>query len=90
MTLKIVTRQEFPATPFVPICHAFAALALVVWRLVIAIKHRRDLVHLTDFDDRMLADIGLTRSDLYDAYSEPLWRDPTSLLARRARGRPYV
>ena len=36
-------------------------------------------------DDRMLADIGLTRSDLRDAYAEPLWRDPTDVLAGRAR-----
>jgi hypothetical protein len=41
--------------------------------------------HLADLDDRMLADIGLTRTDLRDACSEPLWRDPTSMLARRGR-----
>ena len=35
----------------------------------------------------MLADIGLTRSDLRDAYSEPLWHDPTDVLARRAAER---
>jgi hypothetical protein len=31
----------------------------------------------------MLADIGLTRADLNDALAEPLWRDPTNMLARR-------
>ena len=31
----------------------------------------------------MLADIGVTRSDLRDAYAEPLWRDPTDMLAGR-------
>ena len=40
---------------------------------------------LAAMDDRMLADIGLTRSDLRDAYAEPLWRDPTDMLAGRAR-----
>ena len=35
----------------------------------------------------MLADIGLTRTDLCDAYAEPLWREPTSMLARRAAER---
>ena len=40
---------------------------------------------LAGMDDRMLADIGLTRSDLRDAYAEPLWRDPTDVLAGRAR-----
>ena len=32
----------------------------------------------------MLADIGLTRSDVADAFSEPVWQDPTALLAERA------
>ena len=41
-------------------------------------------------DDRMLADIGLTRSDLRDAYAEPLWRDPTDVLAGRARDKRRV
>jgi hypothetical protein len=35
----------------------------------------------------MLADIGITRSDLRDAYSGALWRDPSELLARRATER---
>ena len=86
MTSKIVTRENITAAPFAPIGHSIAALAMGVWRLVVAIKHRRELAQLADRDDRMLADIGLTRSDLRDAYSEPLWRDPTSLLANsRAR-----
>jgi uncharacterized protein YjiS (DUF1127 family) len=83
MISKIVTRETIAAAPFAPIGHAVAALAMGVWRLVVAIKHRRELALLADRDDRMLADIGLTRSDLRDAYCEPLWRDPTSLLARR-------
>jgi uncharacterized protein YjiS (DUF1127 family) len=53
------------------------------WQLVVAVRHRRELSHLASRDDRMLADIGLTRGDLRDACSEPLWHDPTSLLSRR-------
>ena len=87
MTPKIVTRENITAAPFAPIGHAVVALAMGIWRLIVAIKHRRELAHLADFDDRMLADIGLTRIDLCDAYSEPLWRDPTSMLARRTSGR---
>jgi len=49
-----------------------------------ALKNRRDAGILATMDDRMLADIGLTRSDLRDAYAEPLWRDPTDVLAVRA------
>ena len=52
-----------------------------------ALKNRRDAASLAGMDDRMLADIGLTRSDLRDAYSEPLWHDPTDVLARRAAER---
>src|ERR1700730_7306146 len=88
MTSKIVTRMEFTAAPFASIRHAVVDLAMGVWRLIVAIKHRRELAHLADLDGRMLADIGLTRTDLRDACSEPLWRDPTSMLARRAGGRP--
>ena len=53
-------------------------------KLARAVKHRRDANMLASLDDRMLADIGLTRSDLRDAYAEPLWRDPTDVLAGRA------
>jgi hypothetical protein len=50
-------------------------------------KNRRDAIRLADLDDRMLADIGLIRSDLRDAYAEPLWRDPSDVLTRRAAER---
>ena len=66
---------------------AFAAITAVVVRagrrVVDAWRHRNDAALLAGFDDRMLADIGLTRADLNDALGEPLWRDPTSVLARR-------
>ena len=51
------------------------------------IKNRRDAAVLAGLDDRMLADIGLTRGDLRDAYSEPVWRDPTAILVSRAHER---
>jgi uncharacterized protein YjiS (DUF1127 family) len=87
VTAKTVSRMNSTAAPFAPIGHAVAALALRTWRLDVAIEHRRELAHLADFDDRMLADIGLTRRDLYDACSEPLWQDPTNMLAHRAAER---
>jgi uncharacterized protein YjiS (DUF1127 family) len=51
------------------------------------LKNRRDAAMLTSLDDRMLADIGLTRGDVRDAYSEPVWRDPTAILVSRAHER---
>jgi uncharacterized protein YjiS (DUF1127 family) len=42
---------------------------------------------LAGMDRRELADIGLTPSDLRDASALALDRDPTALLARRARER---
>jgi uncharacterized protein YjiS (DUF1127 family) len=51
------------------------------------LKNRRDANALAGLDDRMLSDIGLTRGDLRDAYSEPVWRDPTAVLVSRAHER---
>jgi uncharacterized protein YjiS (DUF1127 family) len=64
-----------------------AGVVFGIRRIVRALKNRRDATMLAEFDPRMLADIGLTHSDLRDAYAEPLWRDPTDILARRARDR---
>jgi uncharacterized protein YjiS (DUF1127 family) len=52
-----------------------------------AIKNRRAATALAGLDDHMLADIGITRSDLRDAYSEPLWHDPTDVLVGRVAER---
>ena len=51
------------------------------------VRSRRDTRILARLDDHMLADIGLTRGDLRDAFSEPVWRDPTAILASRAHER---
>jgi len=52
-----------------------------------ALRHRREANVLARLDRHMLADIGLTRSDVQDAFSSPLWEDPTELLSERARER---
>ena len=51
------------------------------------IKNRHDASRLAELDDRMLADIGLNRSDLRDAYAVPPWQDPSDMLAQRAAAR---
>jgi uncharacterized protein YjiS (DUF1127 family) len=84
--MPAITALSFAAAG--PIRHVLAA----VWRRFAyrakqferAIEHRRAAQVLARFDDRMLADIGLTRADLRDAYAGPLWDDPTALLRARA------
>jgi len=81
---------SYPVVPVVGgiVIRAFASvLALVthwVKELLRARKHRRQAKLLAGFDNRMLADIGITRSDVRDAFSEPFWDDPTALLRERA------
>jgi uncharacterized protein YjiS (DUF1127 family) len=48
---------------------------------------RATLQALSNMDRRELADIGLGPSDVRDAWSLPLDRDPGELLARRVRER---
>ncbi|MCK0207567.1 DUF1127 domain-containing protein [Starkeya koreensis] len=72
--------------------HSFGAAASSVLiaalagscRFVTALARRRHLAQLGEFDDRMLRDIGLTRADLRDATSGPLWQDPTAVLVVRS------
>jgi uncharacterized protein YjiS (DUF1127 family) len=47
-------------------------------------RHRREASVLAGLDRHMLADIGITRADLRDAFSVPFWDDPTALLRERA------
>lgn len=67
---------------------AFAGAAVRRAKQILrTLKHRRDLAMLAGFDDRMLADIGLTRGDLRDAFSLPVWQDPCPILVSRAGDR---
>ncbi len=64
-----------------------ALVALVTYwlkQIARARKNRRDARVLAGFDRHMLADIGITRADLRDAFSQPFWDDPTALLRERA------
>jgi uncharacterized protein YjiS (DUF1127 family) len=79
--------------PILPIAggtlvRAFASLLALVtyWlkALARARRHRRQASQLAGLDRRMLADIGITRADVSDAFSEPFWEDPTALLHERA------
>jgi len=77
------TPSHFAAT-----VNAVSGFALARMRdLLQVLKNRRDAASLAGLDDRMLSDIGLTRGDLRDAYSEPVWRDPTAVLVSRVHER---
>jgi uncharacterized protein YjiS (DUF1127 family) len=81
----IISAANSTEAPFV---RTIVAVAAGAWRrlkhVVDAYANRSDAAVLVGFDERMLADIGLTRSDLRDAFAEPLWHDPTNVLRARA------
>jgi uncharacterized protein YjiS (DUF1127 family) len=52
-------------------------------------KSRREVANLSDFDDHLLADIGLTRGDVREALDLPFSYDPgRELQIRASRSRP--
>lgn len=72
----LLTRPVGSTGPPRSIGRAAATLMHVVRRIALAIAHRRTLTRLDELDDRMLADIGLRRSDLEIARCVPLYQDP--------------
>ncbi len=57
----------------------FAEKAVRSWR------NRRSVARLSEFDDHLLADLGLTRGDVEAALSQPFSHDPSVELQRIAR-----
>ena len=70
------------------LARAFLSVLAFVTRfvkhLLRARRHRREAMALAGLDRRLLSDIGLSRADVRDAFSEPFWEDPTSLLRERS------
>jgi uncharacterized protein YjiS (DUF1127 family) len=66
-----------------PLAAAFGSLG-ALWT---AWKNRRVAMHLAGLDDRMLADIGVTRGDVEAALSGAVREDPTQRLAGLAAER---
>jgi uncharacterized protein YjiS (DUF1127 family) len=85
--MTMTTIAESSKTFTAPVAQGLIALAGIVVRrmkqFARAARHRHDAAMLAGLDDRMLADIGLTRGDLRDAFSQPLWQDPTAVLVSR-------
>lgn len=88
--MEIDMSVNYPVLPIAggALVRAFVAgLSFVAhWlkQLARARRHRREAAMLAGLDRRMLSDIGITRSDLRDAFSEPFWEDPTTVLRARA------
>jgi len=84
----MLMKYEAPTTPSQRLSRTTDAIAGLLWsyakQLYKAIKHRRHIAVLLHQEDHLLADIGVTRSDLHQAIRQPLWRDPTDALRRRA------
>jgi uncharacterized protein YjiS (DUF1127 family) len=86
---------NYPVLPIAggALARAFLAVVALVryWlkELMRVRRHRREARLLAGLDRHMLADIGITRSDLRDAFSEPFWEDPTVLLRERAGDRRH-
>ena len=84
---------NYPVLPIAggTLVRAFASLLAVVTHWFRKLARRRRNWHeattLASLDQRMLADMGITRADLRDAFSEPFWEDPTALLRERAMER---
>jgi uncharacterized protein YjiS (DUF1127 family) len=84
---RLKMNANIPVLPVAGGALARAMLALVTYwlkQLARARANRRDARVLAGLDHRMLADIGITRSDLRDAFSAPFWEDPTALLSERS------
>ena len=86
-------RAPTPAIPLTPAARIVAAFEIAAdWlrRVARARHNRKQAVALAQLDGRMLSDLGITRADLRDAFSEPFWEDPTALLRERAIERRWT
>ncbi len=85
-----MTTAQYPVLPLAAgtlarVLAAFLAPVVLSSKAIArAMRNRQRANVLAGLDQRMLADIGLTRSDVHDAFSAPLWEDPTTLLSERA------
>jgi uncharacterized protein YjiS (DUF1127 family) len=81
MTMMTVASRRAPLASTLMLLRQAANDAKSLLR---SLRNRANAAVLARVDDRMLADIGLTRWDVHDAFAEPLWRDPTKVLRARA------
>jgi len=74
-----LSATSVPTSPGVTFLGQFARSLI---SLAKAFQARREVRNLAEFDERMLKDIGLTRSDVMGALAEPMHRNPSWVLVR--------
>ena len=80
-----MTRYSESLAPALGLAIVGRALRVVFRQLQAVAKariHRQEVKLLAELDERVLKDIGLSRSDVDGALSEPFYRDPTTVLVR--------
>jgi uncharacterized protein YjiS (DUF1127 family) len=85
-----MTRSSAPVAPFSwPAVVGRTARGILRQTAILAkaLRHRGEVRHLAEFDDRTLKDIGLLRSDVESALAEPIFRNPSLVLVRSAERR---
>jgi uncharacterized protein YjiS (DUF1127 family) len=70
--MTILSFLQHPLSIQVP--SPFQAVTAAVVRLLYWQDMHRQRKHLSELDDRMLADIGLTRADVAYEVEKPVWR----------------
>jgi Uncharacterized conserved small protein len=82
MNRSAISVTSFPGATFL------GTIVRAVASFVRALQHRHEIRHLAEFDDRMLKDIGLVRSDVEGALAESLFHDPSWVLVRSVGRHP--
>ncbi|MET0744658.1 MAG: DUF1127 domain-containing protein [Microvirga sp.] len=83
----VPTVLHAPGSTFLGRVAVFATAPVI--RFVQALRHRAQVRKLADFDDHMLKDIGLTRSDVDGALDESIFENPSVLLVRSFERRQH-
>jgi uncharacterized protein YjiS (DUF1127 family) len=78
---SFIASQSAPGSGALHTLYRAASEAVHAW------QHRRQISTLVDFDDHMLADIGLSRQDVKEALDLPFSHDPGRELQFRASRR---
>ena len=87
---KLEAPLKEPTTAFRGLVALASRLTSWLVRSMAAIRARRSVNHLLEWDDRMLRDIGVTRGDVYAAVSGRITEDAGLRLSRLASERRFA